>query len=294
MLGQAERTGSMAKLTGSTAGIALIILALAVPAAANGDAGGGFRLLSVERDLLGSAASRTWQGGHAYDQIGGDGLARDQVEDEVGGSAAPEDEAEGPSNTGDKIKAGALSAVLPGAGQFYNDDKPKAYIMAGVEVAIWTTYFIFDQQGDNAVKDARDYARIFAGAGGTDADYYWRAVGRYTTSDEYNEDLARQRRSTTDPVPDDIPDAWDWLWSSTQRQGDYLRQMDDADAAYKRRDFMILFAVVNRVVSVVDAVLGAGSKPGAIETEVLGMDLGVEMVPSWRDPGARCVVSRSF
>ena len=57
---------------------------------------------------------------------------------------------------------------------------------------------------------------------------------------------------------------------------------------------MILFAVINRVVSVVDAVVGAGDKPGTLETEVMGMNLGVEVSPIWNNPGARATISRSF
>jgi len=57
---------------------------------------------------------------------------------------------------------------------------------------------------------------------------------------------------------------------------------------------MILFAVVNRAVSIVDAVIGAGHKPNAIETEVLGMNMELEMIPSWNDPAARWTVSRRF
>ena len=81
---------------------------------------------------------------------------------------------------------------------------------------------------------------------------------------------------------------------TASRQVDYLKQMDDVDSATNRRDFMILFAIVNRVVSVVDAVVGAGNKPGTLQGEVMGMNLELEMLPSWQDPGARWAVSRSF
>ena len=60
---------------------------------------------------------------------------------------------------------------------------------------------------------------------------------------------------------------------------------------------MILFAVLNRAVSVVDAVIGAGGAEGSdgvLETEVMGLNLEMEILPSFRDPGARWVVSRSF
>jgi hypothetical protein len=45
---------------------------------------------------------------------------------------------------------------------------------------------------------------------------------------------------------------------------------------------------------VVDAVLNAGKNDGLLETEVMGLNLELEMLPSFTDPGARWVVSRSF
>ena len=64
--------------------------------------------------------------GLAFDQIGGDGLG-----DEFSTGSAKqedEDEAEGPSHTGDKVKAGLFSAIIPGTGQFYNGQNQKGFI----------------------------------------------------------------------------------------------------------------------------------------------------------------------
>ena len=57
---------------------------------------------------------------------------------------------------------------------------------------------------------------------------------------------------------------------------------------------MILFAVVNRAYSVVDAVMGASTGDGPLSTRLLGLNLEVAMEPSWSNPTARCVLSRGF
>jgi TM2 domain-containing membrane protein YozV len=291
-----------ANTTRILATVTITVVALAALDAAAEAGRSDLQLLRAEQLVLGTAASRTLDTGaggglRTFDQVGGDGLEKpDDAVDEIGGSSGeePEKKAGGSSNTGRKFAAGGLSAILPGAGQFYNGEKKKAYIMAGIEVAIWVAWFVFDEQGDSRLQDAKDYASIYAGAGGTDETFYWRAVGRYAASDDYNEDLIRQGRASDDPLPSPVGPDLDWLWVNQTRQADYRRLYDDSDNAYNRRDFMILFMIVNRVVSVVDAVVGAGKTPGKLEAEALGMDFELQMVPSWQDPGARCVISRSF
>ncbi len=257
--------------------------------------------LQTELAITGSSPSSLWRSGGAFhglalDQIGGQ---RNIQPDEFGGGAEVPNEEDkiadaGPSITGTKVKAGLYSAILPGAGQFYNGQKKKAYIMAGAEVAIWTAYFVFDAQGNSRMDDAQEYARIYAGTSNEHAESYWQSVGRYLDSDTYNDSRRREARALQEELSGLVYGSDTWQWVNEDRQTDYRVLRADANTAYDHRDFMILFAVVNRVISVVDAVLGAGNKPGALETEVLGMKLGVEVLPSWHNPGAQCVVSRSF
>ena len=54
--------------------------------------------------------------------------------------------------------AGVLSAVLPGAGEFYAERYLKAGIMIAVEAAAITTYKIYYQKGDHQTSFFQDYA----------------------------------------------------------------------------------------------------------------------------------------
>ena len=179
---------------------------------------------------------------------------------------------------------------MPGAGQYYNGDRQKAYIMAGAEVAIWTAFFVFDKQGDNRMATAREFAGIYAGTSGSHPDTYWQNVGRYADSDAYNEGRYREARALQEPVSGLIAEADAWQWVNQERQLGYRDLRIAGNSAYDRRDFMILFSVVNRAFSVVDAVMGAGKE----KPELLGLDVEFDMVPSWRNPTARCVLSRGF
>lgn len=255
-------------------------------------------LLRAELEIMGAtgAAPRSADPApRAFDQIGGEGL--DDPPDEIGGSGgdAPEQRPDGgPSNLGTKVKAGTLSALLPGAGQYYNDQRTKAYVMAGVEVGIWTAFFVFDTQGDNRMESSREWAAIYAGTRGEHDDRWWQAVGKYMDSDAYSIDQAREARALGESLPPPLTGSDTWQWVNEDRRTSYQKLRADGNSAYDRRDFMILFAVINRAISVVDAVIGAGGEPGKLETEVLGMGVELRMQPSWRDPGARCALTRTF
>ena len=230
--------------------------------------------------------------GLAFDQIGGDGL-----DDEFGGGSAMQEEQDkdqGPSHTGDKVKAGLFSAIIPGTGQIYNGQNSKGYIFLGIEAAIWTAYFVFDSQGDSEMESAEEWAGIYAGTSGDHENSYWQNVGHHMDSDEYNESRLREARALEESPSGLVGSTDAWQWVNEDRKDSYSRIRADGNSAYDRRDFMILFAVVNRAVSVVDAVLNAGKDDGVLETEVLGMNMELEMLPSFKDPGARWVVSRSF
>jgi len=51
-----------------------------------------------------------------------------------------------------------LSALLPGAGEFYGESYVKAGIFFGVEVLAWGTYIIYTLKGDNKTDEFQKYA----------------------------------------------------------------------------------------------------------------------------------------
>lgn len=269
------------RLAGAAATIAALAALLGGAGAwAQGAAGAAVAgtWLDAEVAVLGEGASTLWTAG-------------DFAGTDVGGVRAPH--GPGGGGTGRKVKAGLLSLLLPGAGQYYNGDRAKAWAFAGVEAAVWASYLTFDVQGDNRTDTYVEYAGIYAGVPGDDHDEsYWRAVGRYLDSDAYNEAVRREARAFgTDPTGLVGPDAG-WQW----RNEDHLRIYQDlrADAArsYDRRDFMTLFAILNRVVSVYDAV--RNSVDDKLQGEVLGFHVEMDVSPSLRNPRTGCTFTRRF
>ena len=259
------------------------------------EAGGGF--VATERAVLGGEAAAGWRSA----LFGGAGRAQDDgngnVPDEFGAGRKtdePEKAPGEPGQLGHQVKAGALSAILPGAGQFYNGDKSKAYVMAGIEVGIWTAYFVFDEQGDNRMESSQEWSGIYAGTDGGHDESYWQSVGQYMDSDAYNDARYREARALQEEVSGLVGPEDAWQWVNEDRRYGYGSLRADANSSYDRRDFMILFAVLNRAVSVYDAVRGAGRSADEAHARVLGLDVELQVIPAWSDPGARCVVSRSF
>ncbi len=226
--------------------------------------------------------------------VAGDFGGDETTPSEFGSRVAESQTKAGPSRFGDQVKAGLLSAVLPGAGQYYNGQKTKAYIMGGVEVAIWTTYLVFNKQGQNRRRSSEQWAGIYAGTNGSHAERYWQDVGHFSDSDAFNESVLREARAVGETPSGLISTADNWQWVNEDRRAGYGRLRASGNKAYDHRDFVILFAVLNRAVSVVDAVVGAGGHDGLLTTTVLGMDVEVQMSPSLLDPGAACFVSRRF
>lgn len=162
------------------------------------------------------------------------------------------------TDMGSKITAGLLSLILPGAGQYYNGDVRKAYIFAGAEAGIWSSYYAFHKQAQGREDDYKEYATLFADVTGSHAEEYWRAIGRYDNSDYYNEALLREARATGDEaVLIEGSDMWEWQNQDYRRGYQQLRA--DANRAYEHRDFTIAFVVINRAVAVWDAARSAGN-----------------------------------
>jgi hypothetical protein len=222
---------------------------------------------------------------------------------EIGGRSRefgtiPPADADGPSDTGRRVKAGVLSLVLPGAGQFYNDQRGKGLVMLGVEAAIWGAYLGFHQHAGNLSTDYRNWAGIYADAHGDHPDSFWQAVGRFTDSDAWYESSLRQARAFGEPPPPPPPPDQQWQWRNNDFRVQYQDLRADANRAYDRRDQMILFALLNRAISVFDAVRNGGqpldTAAGTTGATVLGIDLALQIDPDWTRPAARAVAGWSF
>ena len=107
----------------------------------------------------------------------------------------------------------------------------------------------------------------------------------------------REARAFGEEAPPPPGSSEEWQWRSEGYRSDYQNLRADANEAYDRRDMMILFAILNRAISIFDAVRNGGQDPSgtpAMGARVMGMDLALEMSRPLPRPEARAVASWSF
>ena len=185
------------------------------------------------------------------------------------------------------FKAFALSALLPGAGQFYNGSKIKPILFLGAEAAAWGFNLKFHNDGDEATdayeayNDAHwsenDYEQyLWLGYRETDDEavdarevshhlpdtktqQYYEMTGKYNQFAWGWDDAALNGNNLEyyvglDTIP---PITGDPTTPSSARRMIYEGMRDDANSKYDRADKMIIFAIVNRLVSGFEAFFSA-------------------------------------
>ncbi len=195
---------------------------------------------------------------------------------------------------GCKLKAGLLSLVVPGAGQFYNGDRTKAYVFGAAEVGVWTSIVVFHIQAKNREETYQDFARLFAGVDGKHDEAYWLAVQGYMNTDRYNEAVAREARTLGEEPVGLIGPEHAWQWSTWDHFYEFNDLRADARRNYDHRNFMTLFLILNRAVAVYDAVRNAHREEPAPDHELLGFNVSLAVSAAANDPRAECVFRRSF
>ncbi len=161
-------------------------------------------------------------------------------------------------------KALLFSLLLPGTGQEYIGSGRRARGMWAAEAAIWTTYAMFQVQGGNREDSYKEMAGMFAGVTGDRNDDYYEAIGYYTTSYEYNIDVRREARYIY-PFDPELQDQYvleygyfgddGWEWESVDRQLEYKDTRTSSKESYRRATLTLGFAVLNRMVSMIDVYL---------------------------------------
>jgi hypothetical protein len=116
--------------------------------------------------------------------------------------------------------------------------------------------------GNSRNQDARLYAHTWSGASATQrSDAYYMALERYSTSDQYNEDIEREaeRAYPDDPAQQRTYAAKNgyygtlaWNWGSDSLRLAYWGLRSDARGMLHTAAFFLGAAVLNRVVSAID------------------------------------------
>jgi hypothetical protein len=144
----------------------------------------------------------------------------------------------------------------------------------------------------------KEKARLFAGVeAGMSADFY-KLLAYYLSSEEYNVDVMRQARLLY-PDDRDLEAAYldangyfgedSWEWDSLQRMQEFGLERTMSRRSYRRAVLTTGFAVLNRMVSVIDVYLSYKLEDKGRERPRLG--LGAEPTSS---QGFRLYISAPF
>ena len=185
------------------------------------------------------------------------------------------------------FKAFALSAILPGAGQFYNGSKIKPLLFLGAEVAAWGFHFKYHGEGDDATDAYQQYNHdhwsrfdyeqkyLLWAYGVTDDDLvdarelshhlpdeqtqqYYEMTGKYNQFAWGWDDALLRGDSLESFGPGTMqPITGDSTTPSSARRMIYEGMRDDANSKYDRADKMIMIAIVNRLFSGFEAFFSA-------------------------------------
>ncbi len=162
-------------------------------------------------------------------------------------------------------KAAALSALLPGAGQHYLGHRSKARVFFAVEAASWISFGAFTVYKNLKEDDMVTYAAVYANARlDGKSDEFEDMVGFYRDINTYN--TFGRVFDPDRPYFEDTPENH-WHWVDTTAQANFRHMKNSAREAKRRAEFALGVAVVNRIVSIIDAVRDARRGQRRIEDE---------------------------
>jgi hypothetical protein len=167
-------------------------------------------------------------------------------------------------------KAFLLSAVIPGAGEFYNKSFLKGLAFLGVEVGAWAVYAIYTKSGNEKTDEFEAYANTH-----WSEDEYWASLARLSGCDVNNRPCLRDYESKTFShfLPDErnqtyyenigkydqFNAGWDDSISGEAKERDsanrslYTRLRKKANDQFKIATYGTSIVLVNHVISALDA-----------------------------------------
>ena len=195
------------------------------------------------------------------------------------GAAADADEvrdARGEAQTGprtSRLRAIGASLLLPGLGQMAHGHSGRARAFLTAEAAIWTGFIVSEIEGRVRKDRYVDYAETFAGVPEADGrpDWFYRNLGNYADFETYRDDIARSARAIYGDdlaareayVAENLRGVPAWEWESQDRRREFREQRKASRNAYRRAGLFVGAALLNRLVSALDAAWLSGRNRSA-------------------------------
>lgn len=164
------------------------------------------------------------------------------------------------------------SIALPGWGQMHAGHTTRGTVFMGLEAAVWTGVGISYLQGVFSRDDFRNLSMEEAGVDVSSRDKDFQDdVGNFSSSSEYNDYIRSLARYYYPDDPQAQREYFDnnarygadgWNWSGAGERDNYRDALRESREWFRRTTYVAAFALVNRVVSAIDASLLNPSEPG--------------------------------
>jgi hypothetical protein len=189
-------------------------------------------------------------------------------------------------------QAAILSLLVPGLGEMYAGAAGKGQVFLAAEATVWSGIAALEYYSNWKEDDYELYAASHAGVdpGGKDEDFF-RNIGSYQSLLTYNEEQLHDRNM------DDVywdEDVYFWQWDSSQSRETYAEMKDASRRAHRRAVNLIGIAILNRLVSAVDALQTARTFNEKLHHPGNGMTIDFKVKGSFHNPKAMVVLKKSF
>ena len=195
------------------------------------------------------------------------------------------------------LKAMAMSAVLPGAGQMYLGNNIKAGIFMTTDIIVIGSYLRFQQEKNLAIDNYKKYAYVKAGLRQNADEDIYNLAHRYRSSDRYNELYAqnlqnrlilgyitqRQQEEWFDMYKIQDEDSWNWEYESDFIK--YRNYRTDKLDYELYASFAVGAMILNRIISMLDA---------TIFTNRLNRDNRLYSMPDFQNNGMTMIYEFKF
>jgi hypothetical protein len=190
-------------------------------------------------------------------------------------------------------KAALFSLLLPGAGEVYAGAEAKGKIFILSEASLWAGFLGLKTYSSWLKDDYRSYAADHAEVNlENKPDGFFDELAFYESRDQYNQFAPLYNPGEKLPYPEN--DLWDWQWDSRESRLHYRDLKNRSKDMSRKALYMVGLSLVNRIVSVVDALKTVKSYNRKKSLEFSRLKFDMKASPLGHDPTVMFCVSRRW